>query len=112
MVDETANHFLIGFNVQGGALFAGATKGFIADVQWFKYGRTNNPGDLKWAFASPAFLMASDVKEVGLLPVSINLATHVPHQPFTNVWASPYLGFDLKTLGNISRVGAAVTFTW
>lgn len=109
--DDTAPRWLTGFNVQGGleAGATGQTSGLVG-LQWLKHGRANNPGDLRFAVLTPAVTFGGTV-DVGVLPISFNVANYVKHQPFTNVWVSPYLGATglLKTsAGNPTGIGSAI----
>lgn len=111
------SRWLVGLNVQGGVVATtGHATGYVAGVQWLKRGTDNTPGHLRYALASPVFFGAPNVKELGLLPVSVNVATLVPHQPFTNLWLSPYVSLDWSSLGpqgaTLKRVGVALTATF
>lgn len=110
-------HWLVGLNVQGGVTATtGHATGYLAGVQWLKRGTSNTPGAVKLALLSPVFFAAPNVKEVGLLPVSVNVGAVVPHQPFTNLWVSPYVSLDWASLGpngaSLKRVGIALTATF
>lgn len=111
------SRWLVGLNVQGGVVATtGHATGYVAGVQWLKRGTDNTPGHLRYALASPVFFGAPNVKELGLLPVSVNVATLVPHQPFTNLWVSPYVSLDWSTISpqgaTLKRVGVALTATF
>jgi hypothetical protein len=110
--DDTEARWMTGFNIQGGlkADASGSTAGLVG-LQWLKHGRTNNPADLKYAALTPAVTFGVGPPDVGLLPVSVNVANYVRHQPLTNVWVSPYVGLTGLTktsLGNPSGIGSAI----
>lgn len=116
VVDETVQHVLFGFNVQAGVVAApGHGTGYVVGLQWLKRGRTDNPKDLTLAFLTPVGFFAPNEHQLGLLPLSVNVANLVPHQPLTNLWLSPYLGFapgSTLSAGTINRVGVALTATF
>ena len=56
-----------------------------------------------FAFATPAVVVGKTVRDIGVLPVSVNLG-NLPRQPFTNLWVSPFVS---KT-----RVGVTLTATF
>lgn len=116
VVDETVPRWLLGFNVQAGVVASpGHGTGYVVGLQWLKRGRADNPKDLKLALMTPVGYFAPNDHQVGLLPFSINVANLVPHQPTTNVWVSPYVGFapgSTLQAGTINRVGIAVTATF
>jgi hypothetical protein len=115
VANESVARWFAHVNVQAGAAFTksdtGATvNGGLIGVQWLKHGTTLAPADTKWAVLTPTYFVSQNVKEFGVLPVSFNLGV-VPHQPFTNIWFSPYLGMDIAGRG-ISRLGFAITATF
>lgn len=111
IVDDTVPHWLTGFNVQGGvAAVTGHATGYVAGLQWLVRGRANTPRDLKWAALTPVAFFSPDTHEVGLLPVSANVANFVPHLPLTNLWASPLVTFGPDR--SIKRVGVALSVTF
>jgi hypothetical protein len=107
--NEQANRWYTKMNVQGGAAL-GPQNGALVGLQWLKRGTSQAPNDTRWAVATPVVFASQDIKEPGLLPLSFNLGT-VPHQPFTNIWFSPYMGFNINERG-ISRFGFALTATF
>jgi hypothetical protein len=114
---QQPRRLIVGTNVQGGIVGTmDHATGYIVALQWLKVGRTNDPRNLRFAFASPAFYAAPNVHELGLLPISVNVAELVPHQPFTNIWVSPYVSIYWQTLSPqgaaIKRVGLALTATF
>lgn len=107
--DATTPHWFVKVNVQGGVGFtrdkAGVSaNGGIAAVQWLKHGRTKAPEDITFAVASPAFFFGTDVQDIGILPISLNLG-RLPYQPLTNLWVSPFIS-------KLPRLGVAVTATF
>ena len=92
-------HWMVHANVQGG-IAAGLdstgteTTGATVGFQWFKHGSTTATQDISYAILTPVILLAPKVVDAGLAPVQFNLGT-LPHQPFTNLWVSPFpLGLD------------------
>lgn len=113
--DQTATHWFTHTNLQAGVAFTkdpdGKTSnGGLVVLQWLKRGKTKAPEDIGIAVLSPTFFFSQDVKEPGLLPVSLNLG-RVPHQPLTNLWVSPYLGVDIFGR-HLSRVGVVFSATF
>lgn len=100
--DDTLPHWLTGFNVQGG--IRPGPKSAVVGLQWLKHGRANNPGDLKYAILTPVVTFGGGGADVGLLPISFNVANYIPHQPTTNVWVSPYVGYFERKLGIVVSV--------
>lgn len=92
--NESSAHWFTKLNVQAG-LGVTDTKGGVFGVQWLKRGTSNAPGDIRWAAATPVWFVSNGTGEPGLLPVSFNLGT-LPHQPFTNLWLSPYVNLKSK----------------
>lgn len=114
---QQPRRLIVGTNVQGGVVGTlDHATGYIVALQWLKFGTSNDPRNLRFAFASPAFYAAPNVHELGLLPVSVNVAELVPHQPFTNIWVSPYVSIYWQSLtpqgATIKRVGVAFTATF
>lgn len=116
-VTPTKSRLLKGINIQAGVVaVSGHATGYVAALQWLKYGTTNDPRHLRYAFASPAYFFAPNIHELGLLPISVNVASLVPHQPLTNVWVSPYVSVNLAALGSqrvdLKRIGISLTATF
>lgn len=114
---STRRHLIVGTNIQGGVVGTlDHATGYVVALQWLKVGTSNDPRNLRFAFASPAFYAAPNVHELGLLPISVNVAELVPHQPFTNIWVSPYVSIYWQSLtpqgATIKRVGVAFTATF
>lgn len=84
--------------------------GGMVGVQWLQHGSTDAPRDIRYSALTPVIFASDTLREMGLLPFSYNVG-HIKHQPFTNLWVSPYVGFDAgkKT---VSRGGIAVTATF
>lgn len=115
--DQTSPHWFTHLNVQAGVVLAqdtgSRTTGGMVGLQWLKRGRTKAPEDLKWAALTPVISIGQNTgsnsnAEFGLLPLSLNLGS-IPHQPFTNLWVSPYVG--TKGL-SISRLGLSISATF
>jgi hypothetical protein len=109
VADSTRVHWYAHLNIQGGLTWTGAVGG-VAGLQWMKRGRTHAPGDTAIAILTPVIRLSQLNPEFGILPVSWNLGT-LPHQPFTNVWISPYVGISAASQ-SVSRIGVALTATF
>lgn len=107
--NEQAMKWYTKLNVQGGAAL-GPNNGALLGLQWLKRGTSQAPNDTRWAVATPVIFASQDINEAGMLPLSFNLGT-VPHQPFTNIWLSPYVGINVAGR-TFSRFGFAVTATF
>lgn len=105
-----ADHLYVHLNIQAGVAVTNDVNGAVIGAQWLKRGKTHAPADTRYAFATPVLFVASGVTEAGILPVSINVGT-LPHQPFTNIWLSPYVGISINTR-SVSRVGIAFSATF
>lgn len=77
--------------------------------QWLKRGKTRMTEDTRWAFLTPSVAITPTEVSVGVLPVSFNVGT-LRHQPFTNLWVSPFLGTTNGT--TINRVGGVISVTF
>jgi len=91
-----------------GAKATASTAGMIA-LPWLKHGKSRSIEDTRWAFLTPAATINSSTRGVGILPVSLNVGTF-RHQPFTNMWLSPYLG--LSTGANPTQTGFMISVTF
>jgi hypothetical protein len=103
IADPTAPHWFVHLNVQGGISVVPGNVGGIIGMQWVHKGTTTAPGDQTWSILTPVVVFSTPTPDVGILPVSVNVG-HLHHQPFTNVWLSPYVG--------VSRFGLAVSATF
>ncbi len=113
--DQTAVHWFTHLNLQAGLAVTQNTNnvqanGGVAALQWLKRGRSKATEDITFAALSPAFFVSQNVKEPGVLPFSVNLGA-IPHQPLTNLWLSPYIGFNVASR-SLSRAGLVVSATF
>lgn len=107
--DQTAPHWIRRLAVQGGLAVTRdvqgkSANGAVVAAQWLKHGRTPAAEDTAFAILSPALVLVPGATDIGLLPVSVNLG-RIPHQPFTNIWLSPYIAKS-------QRIGVVVTATF
>lgn len=82
--------------------------GGVVGLQWLKRGSTKAAEDLSFSLLTPAVFISSGILEPALLPVSVNLG-RIPHQPFSDLWVSPLVGFNKA---GTSRVGIVITATF
>ena len=118
-----AAHWYRKVGVQGGLGQVIATTGFVMPtafnaeltgvlaVPWLKRGSHRATETTRWAIATPAVVFSNTTTSIGVLPVSLNLGTLSPtHNPFTNLWVSPYLGTTSGTQVNALGMILSVTF--
>lgn len=84
------------------------TSGIVA-ISFLRRGTSRALQDTRWALLSPAVTFGETERTVGILPFSFNMGT-IPHQPFTNLWVSPYLGTTMPR--TINRIGMSLTATF
>lgn len=73
----------------------GAAVGMVS-LQLLKRGRSAAAEDSTMAALSPVITVSNGAASVGLVPVAVNLG-RLPHQPFRDLWLSPYAAWNLKT---------------
>lgn len=83
------------------------TPGALVGARWLARGTSRAAEDSTYAVLTPVAFLSDSVKEPGLLPVSFNFGS-IKHQPFRDLWVSPYVGFDVKGR-TVSRIGLAFT---
>lgn len=81
----------------------------VVALPWLKHGTTRATEETRWAFLTPALAVSKTERTVGLLPVSFNLGT-LRHQPFSNVWVSPFIG--TTTGATVNRAGFVLSVTF
>lgn len=81
----------------------------IVAIPWLKHGKTRTTEDTRWAFFTPTFAVSKTERTIGVMPVSFNLGT-LPHQPFSNVWVSPFIGSTNGAQVNRGGFVLSVTF--
>lgn len=81
----------------------------VVALPWLKHGATRATEDTRWAFFTPALAISKTERTLGVLPVSFNLGT-VKHQPFSNVWVSPFVGTTNRA--TINRAGFVLSVTF
>lgn len=91
---------------QRGTDFATST---VYAIQWLKHGTDDSLGKTRWAVASPALSITDTAHAIGILPVSFNIGS-IRHQPFTNLWISPFVGTSGTAI--IDHVGLIVSTTF
>lgn len=109
--DESVSRWRVSPRIQAGVGVDATRKvGGVVAFQWLKKGRGTSAEDLKWAVGTVGLFIhgsgkAGDTRVVEpvLLPASFNLGS-LPHQPFTNLWVSPFL--------SRTRAGVALTATF
>lgn len=110
IADNPSMHWFVRLNVQGGVNVSPGEPGGIVGVQWLKKGSSHAAEDQRWAAVTPVFFVSQNIREFSILPFSFNFG-NVKHQPFTNVWISPYVGIDWAGRGP-SRFGIAISSTF
>lgn len=83
--------------------------GGVFALPWLKHGTTRSVEDTRWAFLTPSLTVTGQTWTVGVLPVSFNLGS-LPHQPFSDVWVSPFIGRTRSS--NLTHGGVALTVTF
>jgi len=118
VIDETRNHWFWAPTIQAGyamswpmstsTLRPSGTRahGALVSVQLWRRGLTKAAEDCSLAIASPVVFLSQDVKAIGLAPIGVNLG-RLKHQPFKDIWVSPFVVFDPRV--SLFRVGAGVS---
>jgi hypothetical protein len=104
VVDEVKARWRLSPTVQvgwgiGAAAEVPATyaQGVLGSVQLWKRGVTAAAEDSTLALMAPAVMVsAGKAVTVGVIPVGLNLGARIPHQPFKDIWANPFVGWDVK----------------
>lgn len=65
----------------------------VIAVPWWKRGTTRSVETTRYAYFTPTITFTNQQFSIGLLPVSVNIAT-LRYVPFTDIWAAPYLGIS------------------
>lgn len=79
-------------------------------MAWLKSGTTTATEDTRYAYLVPVVVMNAKETTIGMFPISINLG-NLKHVPLlTNVWFSPYVGWNVKITK--ARAGVAITATF
>jgi hypothetical protein len=102
--------WFVGPKVQAGLAKTTVDTGAVVGLQWLRRGSTKATEDTTFALLTPVAFLSTDVKEAGVLPVSVNLG-RIKHQPFTNLWVSPYVGISVAHR-TASSAGVALTATF
>lgn len=84
-----------------------ATPGGVLGVQWLKRGRSGAAEDSTLAVLSPALFLSESSKEIGILPVSVNVAQKIP--VFKDLWVSPFVGYNQASATKLGRLGIVFT---
>jgi DNA-binding transcriptional regulator of glucitol operon len=108
--DDTKPHWIIHPAIQAGLAITNNERGAVVGVQWLKRGRTKAAEDSTLALLTPVAFVSQNVKEVGVLPLSVNLGL-IKYMPLKDFWVSPYVGADLIKR-TPSRVGLTLTATF
>jgi hypothetical protein len=87
----------------------GMTPGGMVGLRWLSHGSTAAAEDSRWAVATPALWVGGKLTQVGILPVSVNLA--FPGNPFRDLWLSPFIGFQ-PTPAGLGKVGFVLHATF
>lgn len=97
--DDRSPHFFISPTIQAGYgltyNFGQFTQGALVNLQWLKYGLTKSAEDSSIGLFSPAVFLTRNDQIVGIVPVNYNLG-RLPHQPFKDLWVSPFIGVDTR----------------
>jgi hypothetical protein len=113
--DLTTNHWMFNPRIQGGLALTFMDKvneaGGIVGLQWLKYGKGSSAEDVSLSLLTPTVFLSKSIRELGVMPISYNLG-QLPHQPFTNLWVSPYIGVVDSGGVDISRVGVVLSATF
>lgn len=83
--------------------------GGMVALPWLYRGTSKAVGDTRYAFLTPVFTFNATETTYGILPVSFNFGS-VRYLPFTDVWASPYIGKYTET--GAVRIGIAISTTF
>jgi len=92
-----------GVNIQAGAGITTDQGAVVVGVRWLTRGYSKAAEDGVYSILTPVAFIGSKDKEVGILPISLNLG-RLPHQPFKDLWLSPYV--------SSKRVGVAILATF
>ena len=86
------------------------SQAILIGIPWLKRGATTAAQDTRYELLTPVFVKTTgETGEIGLLPFSINLGS-LPHQPFQNIWISPYVGLPIGAVVMVKRIGFFVHF--
>jgi hypothetical protein len=111
VADDTRAHWHLSPTIIAGVAFTAdvngnKSPGGILGVRWLARGRTKSAEDSSLALLSPVVLLSGKTREVGLLPLSVN-AGRLKHQPFRDLWLSPYVGLHAGTR-TVGRFGVTL----
>ena len=98
----TSARWFLSPSLQAGVGYT-TTPGAVVGVQWLKHGSSRAAEDGMWAVATPVVFLNATTRDVGLLPVSVNVG-YLKFSPFRDLWVSP--------LVTRSRVGVTLTATF
>lgn len=81
----------------------------VVALSWLKSGTSTSTEDTRYAYLTPAVVINAKETTVGMFPLSVNIG-NFRHVPLTNVWLSPYVGWNVN-MGK-ARAGMAITATF
>lgn len=108
-VDQARSHLFVRPILQGGVHISPAGWGGVIEFQWLKKGKSNFTKEITYDLLKPGISVASNKTVAPVLsPISYNLGS-LPHQPFTNIWVGPVVGFKVAWPIQVDKIGLAIT---